>query len=84
MAGNNASAAAQIKVLWQEAGGNASDSLKQIGTAVSGIKDPLQNLQTLTGQVALSLSNLGQDASNLVSNDLLVAEPDPGFAGGGS
>ena len=65
MAGSNANAAAQIKVLWQEAGGSSSDSLKQIGTAVSGISNPLQNLQTLTGKVSLSMANLGQDAQNL-------------------
>ena len=43
----------------------ASDSLGQIGTAVGNIKNPLQNLQTLTGNVSLSLANLGQDASKL-------------------
>ena len=82
MAGSNKNAAAQIKVLWQEAGGSASDSLKQIGTAVDGIKNPLQNLQTITGQVSLSLANLGQDASNLAQTHFHVAEPDPGDAGG--
>ena len=80
MAGSNASAAAQIKVLWQEAGGSASDSLSQIGTAVSGIKSPLQNLQQISGQTALSLANLGQDAQNLANtitsslNQTLVAQ----------
>ena len=61
-------------------GGSASDSLKQIGTAVGDIKNPLQNLQTLTGNVSLSLANLGQDASNLAQtitsslNQTLVAQ----------
>ena len=80
MAGSNKNAAAQIEVLWQEAGGSASDSLKQIGAAVDGTKNPLQNLQTLTGQVSQSLANLGQDASNLAQtistslNQTLVAQ----------
>ena len=67
MAGSNKSAAAQIMVLWQEAGGSASDSLSQIGQAVKGIKNPLTDLQTLTGNVSMSLANLGQDASNLAN-----------------
>ena len=80
MAGTNQNAAAQISVLWQEAGGSASDGLSQIAKAVSGIKNPMQALENQTGAVSLSMANLGQDAQNLANtissslNQALVAQ----------
>lgn len=81
MAGKSEAARVQIQALAQQAG-EGGLSFDQLKAKVSGVQNPIQDLQTLTTKAAASMVDLGKDAAALSNtlqssmNQALVSQAD--------